>query len=129
MGTAHGDEPTLSSSSDLHQTVACSSAGSHIPASAQFAFRVGNQDFAIADGDTSIGRDGRSTIVIDSLAISRSHARITVTGDLILLEDLGSKNGTYVNDRRLDNVTEISEGVEIRLGPIWCKLTALRGRR
>ena len=53
----------------------------------------------ILKGQLLIGRDGGCDIVIPDRQVSRQHARVTNTGKGILLEDLGSKNGTFVNNQ------------------------------
>jgi hypothetical protein len=54
-----------------------------------------------AAGTFIIGRDTRSDVVIDDRHISRSHASLRVSPDLVLLSDLGSTTGTFINGRRL----------------------------
>ncbi len=49
--------------------------------------------------ETTIGRKPENTIHIDNLAVSGRHARVFKIGDKAILEDLGSTNGTFVNDR------------------------------
>ena len=48
-----------------------------------------------------IGRDPNVDLTIPSPAISRRHARLTRQGEGYFLEDLGSSNGTFLNDERL----------------------------
>ncbi len=54
-------------------------------------------------------------IEIESPTISRRHARITV-GDSVTLEDLGSKNGTWLNDEQVTAPRALAEGDIVRLG-------------
>lgn len=54
-----------------------------------------------ADAETSIGRLPDNVVVIDNPAVSGHHARIFVDGADYVVEDLRSKNGTYVNDKHV----------------------------
>jgi pSer/pThr/pTyr-binding forkhead associated (FHA) protein len=49
--------------------------------------------------------------------VSRHHARLTVDGTAATLEDLGSKNGTYLEGRLLRGAMPLSDGDEIAIGP------------
>ena len=52
--------------------------------------------------------------------VSRRHAVVRRVDDGLAIEDLGSTNGTYVNDRRIDGIAEIAEGDRIRFGnTVW----------
>jgi pSer/pThr/pTyr-binding forkhead associated (FHA) protein len=53
---------------------------------------------------------------IDVPGVSRRHARIVSAGDRFVLEDLGSKNGTYLGHRRLEAAAPLADGDEFRLG-------------
>ncbi|MHC4342720.1 MAG: FHA domain-containing protein [Planctomycetota bacterium] len=66
----------------------------------------------------SLGRALDCDVVIEDIASSRHHARITVSakGRNVVVEDLGSRNGTYVNDDRIDGRTPIELGTRIRIG-------------
>ena len=55
---------------------------------------------------------------IDALSISRPHARLTWRGAEASIEDLGSKNGTWVNGARVDGPARLEDGDEVRLGTI-----------
>jgi DNA-binding winged helix-turn-helix (wHTH) protein len=50
----------------------------------------------LVEGDNVLGRDEDVTVRIDAPGVSRRHARIRVSGTEATIEDLGSKNGTYV---------------------------------
>jgi DNA-binding winged helix-turn-helix (wHTH) protein len=72
----------------------------------------------LMEGVNVIGRGPDAAIQIDSPGISRSHARIHVVLDDAMLEDLGSKNGTYLNGSRITTPCRLVDGNEIRLGGI-----------
>jgi DNA-binding winged helix-turn-helix (wHTH) protein len=79
---------------------------------------VGQREIVLMDGVNVIGREPPATIRIEGRGLSRNHARIQVSGGDATLEDLGSKNGTYVNGRRITTPVRLSDGDEIRLGAI-----------
>jgi DNA-binding winged helix-turn-helix (wHTH) protein len=83
-------------------------------------FRVTHlaRDFELRPGENVLGRDNDVSVVIPMKSISRRHARIVISGDAATLEDLGSKNGTWVRGRRIAEPTEINDGDEIRLGSV-----------
>src|SRR6202020_3612402 len=53
-------------------------------------------------GSVSVGRDEGSTLRLAEGQASRRHAQISVDGSAVFVEDLGSANGTFVNDKRID---------------------------
>ena len=57
-----------------------------------------------------VGRDQSCDIVISDRQISRYHARFTPTEEGVLLEDLGSKNGTFYNGARLEEPMILADG-------------------
>ncbi len=61
---------------------------------------VGNI-FKLDQGHTTLGRSPDADIRLVDDGISRHHARLTLTGMSIQVEDLGSSNGTYVNGERI----------------------------
>src|SRR5262249_1771938 len=73
---------------------------------------------ALEPGETLIGRDPGASLYIDDPSVSRRHARILVTGESATLEDLGSKNGTHLGDRRVDAPLPLDDGARIRVGGV-----------
>jgi Nif-specific regulatory protein len=65
-----------------------------------------------------LGRADDALVVIASTRVSRYHVRILVSGIQATLEDLGSKNGTFVGGRRIETPTELTEGDEIQVGQV-----------
>ena len=66
----------------------------------KFDERVLN-DYGLEDQEVTIGRLPGNTILIDNPAVSGHHARIVREGDRYIVEDLRSKNGTYVNQKHV----------------------------
>jgi pSer/pThr/pTyr-binding forkhead associated (FHA) protein len=58
--------------------------------------------------------------------VSRRHARITIAASRATIEDLGSKNGTFVGDQRVDGSRAIGHGDVITVGSVKLTVTALR---
>lgn len=52
----------------------------------------------LPSGQTTVGRGSLNSIVIDAESVSRHHAVLTRDGETVRLHDLGSRNGTFVND-------------------------------
>jgi len=72
----------------------------------------------LADGaEVTFGRSRASTVSIDHEKVSRQHARLVRHGAEVMVEDLGSRNGTWVNGTRLDRPTAVKTGDEISIGP------------
>ena len=77
--------------------------------------RAGRREFPLLDGENIVGRDLEAAIRLNAPGISRRHARIHVSGTSVTIEDLGSKNGTYVQGVRVGGVQELRDGDEIRV--------------
>jgi DNA-binding winged helix-turn-helix (wHTH) protein len=76
---------------------------------------------ALTDGDHLLGRDGDVAVWLESPSVSRHHARIRVRGTDATIEDLASKNGTYLRGERLARPSPLTDGDEIRLGSVLVK--------
>jgi DNA-binding winged helix-turn-helix (wHTH) protein len=67
-------------------------------------------------GENMVGRDPHAAVWLDSPGISRHHARITVGPGSVVIEDLGSKNGTHARGEPISRATPLADGDEIRFG-------------
>lgn len=83
---------------------------------------LAGQMFRIPETGLLIGRAVSSGLKIVEEGVSRHHARIRHEGGAILVEDLASRNGTFVNGERLSDARTLEEGDKIQVGP----LTVLR---
>jgi DNA-binding winged helix-turn-helix (wHTH) protein len=72
----------------------------------------------LSEGSNIVGRAPDAEVWIDALGVSRHHARITLTAGDATVEDLGSKNGTYLRGARLTTPRRLSDGDQIRLGSV-----------
>ncbi len=84
-----------------------------------------DREITLHPGENVLGRVDEGTVWIDSPSVSRRHARIQVDGNGAMLEDLGSKNGTYWRGQRVSKPVVLSDGDEIRLGPVSITLRIL----
>ena len=73
------------------------------------------REIPLSEGENLIGRDYDALVRIDNGKVSRRHARITIEGDRVELEDLGSRNGTRLNDK-LVRVVRLADGDRIGIG-------------
>lgn len=82
-----------------------------------------SQTFALAEGDTIIGRDPRSQVWLDHDGVSRRHAQIRIAkgSERPVLTDLGSTNGTFVRGERVEGPTPLADGDVIKVGSISVK--------
>jgi hypothetical protein len=64
----------------------------------------------LISGKLTIGRESDCTVVIADRQVSRYHARLTTTPKGLLLEDLGSKNGTYLNGKLVSEPAYLQDG-------------------
>ncbi|HTY41868.1 MAG TPA: FHA domain-containing protein [Thermoanaerobaculia bacterium] len=78
----------------------------------------GRRRIPLEPGETIIGRDPGAGIFIDDRSVSRRHARILVTDDVAVLEDLSSKNGTFIQERRVEGSFALSDGDKVRIGSV-----------
>jgi DNA-binding winged helix-turn-helix (wHTH) protein len=87
-----------------------------IPPSGHWVLTWATRWFVLAPGENIIGRDPAAAVSVDAEIISRRHARIVVTPDTAVLEDLGSKNGTYLGVTRITTPQTLHRGDQIRIG-------------
>jgi pSer/pThr/pTyr-binding forkhead associated (FHA) protein len=78
--------------------------------------RFQDMRFPLRLGETLLGRSPYCSIVVNDGLVSRQHAAIRVTRDGMQIEDLGSRNGTFVNHRRISGTHVLSPGDRIDIG-------------
>lgn len=76
----------------------------------------GNHRVPLSPGPTLLGRDAEPAAAFADASVSRRHARVLVEGGRAVVEDLGSKNGTFVDGVRIERPAPLSDGSELRLG-------------
>jgi DNA-binding winged helix-turn-helix (wHTH) protein len=95
---------------------------------ADFALIHNKREYPLRHGEHLIGRGQDVAIPLYGSAISRHHARVTVSGSTVTLEDLGSRNGTYVNGKRAVGSVALQSGDEIGIGDdrlvLWARSSA-----
>jgi len=72
----------------------------------------------LRDGENLIGRDPGCHVWLDESGVSRRHARLVLEGDRAWIEDLGSKNGTWVGEDLLQGRRPLSGGEWVQIGPL-----------
>jgi DNA-binding winged helix-turn-helix (wHTH) protein len=76
------------------------------------------QRLPLSSGENVLGRDADGAIHIDSVTVSRRHARIVISQGGATLEDLRSKNGTFLGGQPISEPTALKDGDEIRTGSV-----------
>lgn len=82
------------------------------------SLRIGHRRFVLNHGVNSIGREPGSNVCLNDVSVSRGHARITIDGDRVILEDLESKNGTSVMGEPIKGPRELNDGDEVEFGHV-----------
>ncbi len=65
----------------------------------------------------TVGRGPRADFAVEATLLSRVHCRLTSTTDTLVVEDLESTNGTFINERRVSQA-ELAEGDRVRIGRV-----------
>ncbi len=79
------------------------------------------RQITLPEGRSSIGRSAAASLQIDGPGMSRLHAEIVVDGGQVVLRDLGSANGSFVQDLRLSGPRQLHDGDRLRLGSVLLK--------
>jgi DNA-binding winged helix-turn-helix (wHTH) protein len=82
---------------------------------------AGGRRLPLRIGENILGREPEDGINLDSPTVSRRHARISISGTRAVLEDLGSKNGTFVGGEAVSTPVQLKDGDEIRTGSVVCR--------
>lgn len=81
-----------------------------------FKIKLGSKTMALPEGEHDVGRMSDCWLTLDDELASRYHARFHVKDGRAEIEDLGSRNGTYVNGERIEGRRFIKDGDRIRIG-------------
>jgi DNA-binding winged helix-turn-helix (wHTH) protein len=82
------------------------------------------KQLTLSEGENVVGRDRDLAVSLDSSSVSRRHCVIRVTGDRVTIEDLDSKNGTFVRDERISGAVPVEAGDRIRVGTLVLALVS-----
>lgn len=116
-GSTRDVAPEYDDATGMHQAGAALEHHGGMPR-LRVASAPGLRDGAAYDlsGGALLGRGPEADIVLEDSFSSSRHARLLAQGDAIVLEDLGSTNGTYLNDSPLGGPQPLHEGDRIRIG-------------
>ena len=78
--------------------------------------RDSSWQFKIDKPSVTIGRAPGNTLVVEHPTVSRQHASIKIEGEDFRIYDLGSSNGTFVNEQRVRDPVTLQDGATVRLG-------------
>lgn len=92
---------------------------------AMVSVRWEDQSLLLPDGAHLIGRRADCPICIQAPSVSRVHARLDVERDRLRIEDLRSKNGTFVDGRRISGMVELLDRPDVRIGEVVVKIARL----
>jgi DNA-binding winged helix-turn-helix (wHTH) protein len=82
----------------------------------QYVLCAEGKTFAISEGSQIIGRESNCQVWIDADTVSRHHARITILDRRVTIEDLGSKNGTFVRGTQIADAVDLHDGDRVEIG-------------
>lgn len=96
--------------------------------SAGVAYRLiwGRREIALDPGENLIGRDRDAVVWIDDESVSRRHARILIDDRGATLEDLGSKNGSFLRGEKIAGIVFLSDRDAMKIGPASIVFRVLR---
>jgi DNA-binding winged helix-turn-helix (wHTH) protein len=83
-----------------------------------------DREVRLHPGENLLGRVENGVVWLESPTVSRRHARLCIEGGHVVLEDLASKNGTFVRGERITAPTALSDGDTFRLGHVEIELRA-----
>lgn len=78
----------------------------------------GDRQIPLQPGENVLGRASEARVWIDQARVSRHHARIDVEGRRALLQDMDSRNGTFLSGQRILGPVELKDGDEIVIGSV-----------
>jgi hypothetical protein len=97
----------------------------------QPVLEIDGRKYAINADSIVLGRSADADILVDDTGVSRRHLEVITRGETVMAVDLGSTNGFYVNDRKVDGSTVLRDGDQITMGRVtmvFRKLPTTRNR-
>ena len=85
---------------------------------AVFRLIWGVREVALSAGESILGRESAAAVHIDDATVSRHHARILIEEGRARIEDLGSKNGTWVGGLRIFGARALADRDDLRIGSV-----------
>lgn len=113
--TIIAENPTLTLLSQVKRKNACL---------VQYSGAKLGKRYPLMDAANVVGRSPTVQMIINEASVSRQHARFLLVGDHVMLEDMGSSNGTFINDARVQSSVQLKDGDIIRLGTVLLKFFA-----
>jgi DNA-binding winged helix-turn-helix (wHTH) protein len=92
--------------------------GSLPPRAHRLRLFLDDREIALREGENVLGRLDEGVAWFESPTVSRRHARIVVEGGRAVLEDLGSKNGTFLRGEKINSPRPLADGDQILLGGV-----------
>jgi DNA-binding winged helix-turn-helix (wHTH) protein len=119
LGDTDGAAPIIRTVARVGYAFAVPLSPADQPAAASRHWLVADgQSFALALGVNEVGREPAARVCLDSGSVSRRHARIVVSSEEALIEDLGSKNGTTVNGSQVRRPLGLRDGDRLVIGAV-----------
>jgi DNA-binding winged helix-turn-helix (wHTH) protein len=78
----------------------------------------GQRRIPLEAGESILGRDPGAAVHLDDPSVSRRHARILVADEGATIEDLGSKNGTFLDEQKVEQAVMLADGARLRVGTV-----------
>ncbi len=77
---------------------------------------IAGSKYLLGTGRSTIGRHPESSIFFDDITVSRRHAEVTLSGNEVKVTDVGSLNGTYLNQRQINSSQQLVPGDVLQIG-------------
>lgn len=89
-----------------------------VPALSAWTLLHEDREVALYEGANILGRSGPGVVLLNSPTVSRHHARVSASGSQATVEDLGSKNGTWLGGTPVIHAVSMQDGDRLRLGSL-----------
>ena len=80
-----------------------------------YELKIEGKEYTLSEDVTVVGRGDAADIQVDSKKLSRTHVRFTIENGELFIEDLGSKNGTFVNSKKITDKVKYTKGDQVLL--------------